>query len=183
MTAQIARRLLALVLLLLLVVTAKPLPAHGVGTPQQLNVPSGPYLLSIWTDPDPLRADETHVVVAVLEPETKEPIVTGVEVVVRFTSLDDPSVVVTEVAATDDTNQLLYAAEFNDQVSAGRWQVGVTPTGQPGTGDEVTFEVNVEPARGFSWLWVGALGLGALLVVWVFSAMRAGRARRAPAAR
>ena len=29
--------------------------AHGTGTPQLLNAPAGPYLLSVWTDPDPLR--------------------------------------------------------------------------------------------------------------------------------
>ena len=61
--------------------------AHGTGTPQLLNAPSGPYLLSVWTDPDPLRADEAHVVVAVLEPATREPIVTGVEVTVRLEPL------------------------------------------------------------------------------------------------
>lgn len=176
---RIRRRLsLALALILLTIVSVYSLRAHGIGTPQLLNVPSGPFLLSIWTDPNPLRADEAHVVIAVLEPETQEPIVTGVTVAVRFTSLDDPSVTIATDAVTDSTNQLLYAAEFNDRVSPGRWTVGVTPEGERGMGDEVTFEVTVEPARGFNWLWLGAAGLVVALGAWVASAMRAGSARR-----
>ena len=102
--------------------------AHGTGTPQLLNAPAGPYLLSVWTDPDPLRADEAHVVVAVVEPETQEFIVSDVTVTVRLRSLADPTVERVETAETDSTNRLLFAAEFNDRVTPGRWQVGVSCT-------------------------------------------------------
>ena len=71
--------------------------AHGTGTPQLLNAPAGPYLLSVWTDPDPLRTDEAHVVVAVVEPATQEFIVSDVVVTVRLRLLADPTV---ELAAT-----------------------------------------------------------------------------------
>lgn len=151
--------------------------AHGIGTPQRLNVPSGPYLLSMWTDPDPLRADESHVVVAVLDPATREPIVTGVEVIVRMVSLDD-GMVVSLPAQTDSTNRLFYAAEFNDRVTPGQWQVVVSAAGDRGTSDEVTFEVAIEPARGFNWLWAGAAGLAAVLGLWLLSAMRSTGTRR-----
>jgi hypothetical protein len=46
--------------------------AHGIGTPRVVNQPAGPYLLSAWTDPDPLRMDETHVVVGVTNAATNE---------------------------------------------------------------------------------------------------------------
>lgn len=157
--------------------------AHGIGTPQLLNVPSGPYLLSVWTDPDPLRADEAHVVVAVLEPATREPIVTGVEVTVSMTPLaagDGAAVSVT--AGADETNRLFYAAEFNDRVTAGRWRVGVAVAGQRGAGEEVTFEVDIAAARGFNWLWIGAGGLALVVGLWLAATMRAGSTRRAPAA-
>jgi len=152
--------------------------AHGTGTPQLLNAPAGPYLLSVWTDPDPLRADETHVVVAVLEPATQEFIVSDVAVKVRLRSLADPTVELVETAGTDNTNRLLFAAEFNDRVTPGRWQVGVSAAGARGAGDEVTFEIEVAPARGFNWLWLGVAGLGAAVVAWLLASMRRPAKRR-----
>ena len=156
--------------------------AHGTGTPQLLNAPAGPYLLSVWTDPDPLRADEAHVVVAVVEPTTQEFIVSDVTVTVRLRSLADPTVELVATAGSDDTNRLLFAAEFNDRVTAGRWQVGVSAAGVRGESDEVTFEIDVAPARGFNWLWLGVGGLGAAVVLWVLASMRGGEARHRPRA-
>ena len=155
--------------------------AHGTGTPQLLNAPAGPYLLSVWTDPDPLRADEAHVVVAVVEPETQEFIVSDVTVTVRLRSLADPTVERVETAETDSTNRLLFAAEFNDRVTPGRWQVGVSAAGARGAGDEVTFEIDVAPARGFNWLWLGVGGLGATVLLWLLASMRGPAQRRSRA--
>ncbi len=152
--------------------------AHGIGTPQVLNAPAGPYILSAWTDPDPLRADETHVVVAVIDPDTREMIVSGVEVAVTMTSMDDPSVILREVAGTDSVNQLLYAAEFNGRVSEGAWRVGVVATGAQGTSDEVTFEVEIDPARGNNWLWIGLGGMAVLVAGWLFLSMQPERPAR-----
>ena len=155
--------------------------AHGTGTPQLLNAPTGPYLLSVWTDPDPLRVDEAHVVVAVVEPETQEFIVSDVTVTVRLRSLADPTVEQVETAETDNTNRLLFAAEFNDRVTPGRWQVGVSAAGARGAGDEVTFEIDVAPARGFNWLWLGVGGLGATVLLWLLASMRGPAQRRSRA--
>lgn len=151
---------------------------HGYGTPRVLNEPTGPYVLSIWTDPEPLRADETHVVVAVIDPATQALIVSDVTVTVRMQSLEDPAQSFTQVAGPDNTNRLLFAAEFNDQVTSGPWQVGVSAAGAAGQGEEVNFEVPIEPARGFNWLWIGAGGLVLLLVVWLGTTMRSGSSRR-----
>ena len=163
---------------LFLFLLALPTLAHGTGTPQLLNAPAGPYLLSVWTDPDPLRADETHVVVAVGEPATQEIIVSDVTVTVRLRSLADPPVELIETAGTDDTNRLLFAAEFNDRVTAGRWQVGVSAAGARGASDEVTFEIDIAPARGFNWLWLGVGGLGAAVMLWLLASLRGGPQRR-----
>lgn len=146
--------------------------AHGIGKPQVLNAPSGPYLISVWTDPDPLRVDEAHVVVAVTEPETRRPIITGVEVTVRAQSIGDPSLQLSQRADADETNQLLFAAEFNGQMTEGRWRVGVSAAGERGAGDEVSFEIDVTPARGFNWLWIGIAGLALAVVGWIIYATR-----------
>lgn len=172
-----ALRLSALALLL---ACAARTAAHGIGTPQVLNAVAGPYLLSAWTDPDPLRADETHVVVAVTDPESREPIITDVAVTVTMTSLADPAQTVTAVAGPDNVNRLLFAAEFNDRVSEGRWRVDLAATGARGAGEGVSFEVNVEPARGFNWLWLGIAGLAAVVLVWVAGSLRSGKSDNAP---
>lgn len=173
-----ARRLALLLLLLLLGVVvstrAHSVHAHGVGTPQRLNEPAGPYLLSIWTDPNPLRADEAHVVVAVLDPATREPIVAGVSVIVEMQSLDEPSRVVTRTAGVDDTNRLLYAAEFEGSLTPGRWRSAVSVESLDGAnvGEPVTFELEIAPARGFNWLWVGGGGLALAVAIWLVASMR-----------
>lgn len=154
------------------------LRAHGIGKPQVLNEPAGPYLLSAWTDPDPLREDEAHVVVAVTDPQTRGPIVTGVDVEVQMVSPDAPADVVSVKAGTDNVNQLLYAAEFNDKLTAGRWQVTVHVSGEQGVGEGSGFEIEIEPARGFNWLWLGVGGMAAIVIFWVAGAMRSEQPER-----
>lgn len=170
-----------LIALLPALLMAARLAAHGMGKPQVLNEPVGPYLVSVWTDPDPLRADETHVVVGVTNPITRQPIVAGIEVTVTLISAVDPALTVSQVAGTDSVNQLLYAAEFNDRVSAGPWQVVVSVAGAQGSGRIAGFDVNIEPARGFGMLWLGIGGMAAIVAVWVLGSMREespARARR-----
>jgi hypothetical protein len=158
----------------LLVVGIHLARGHGIGTPRLTNVASGPYLISAWTDPDPLRADQTHVVVGLTDPQTREPIITDVDIRVSLTSLADPSITVDEQAGHDSVNQLLFAAEFNDRLTPGRWRVGVLAGGSRGAGEEVYFDVDIAPARGFNWLWIGAGGMAALLVAWAFISLRPG---------
>lgn len=166
--------------LLILALGARSALAHGYGTPQILNAPTGPYTLSIWTDPAPLREDETHVVVAVIDPATQGLIVSDVEVTVRMQSAADPAIVLEQVAGPDSTNRLLFAAEFNDQVTAGIWTVGVSAAGAAGDGEELSFRVEVTPARGPNWLLIGGGGLLLLTFVWLGTSMRSRRPRPAP---
>jgi hypothetical protein len=167
------RRIIPLLALALLLLTlAAGARAHGIGKPQVLNAVSGPYLISVWTDPDPLRVDEAHVVVAVTEPETRQPIVTGVTVTVSAQSIADPLLQISQIADTDETNQLLFAAEFNGRVAEGRWRVGVAAEGERGAGEEISFEVDVTPARGLNWLWIGIAGLAVAVAGWMIYTMR-----------
>ena len=149
--------------------------AHGIGNPQRINVPSGPYLLSIWTDPEPLRVDDTHVTVAVMKPETREPIVVGVEVSVRLQSTTDPVVTQTAVAKADNsTNRLLYTAIFNALPEAGRWQGVVSVVGSEGAGEDIPFSVEILPPQPVNWLRYGIYALVSLLFGWfVWSSWKA----------
>lgn len=164
---RVAKVILCLGVALLAFVVARQTLAHGIGTPVLINVPSGPYLLSIWTDPDPLRVNETHVTVAVMEPETQAPIVTGVQVQVQLTAVADESLSYTAAASADNSaNRLLYAAVFENLPTDGRWRGLVSVDGPAGAGKGVPFEVEVMPPAPFNWLWPGIGGLVVLLLVW-----------------
>lgn len=168
-----ARNSLALVCgLILVLLTITPAQAHGIGKTLVLNETAGPYLLSVWTDPDPLRADQTHVVVGVTDPNTREPVVSGLAVTVSLTAAGDPATILSEAAGTDSVNRFFYAAEFNDRVTAGRWLVGVRVTGEMGTGELAGYAIDVEPARRVNWLWLGVGGLAVVVIVWIVGAMR-----------
>jgi hypothetical protein len=91
---------------------------------------------------------------------------------VTLTSQADPDLTVTEIAPTDDVNRLLYAAEFNDQLAAGRWEVSLRVSGPLGVGEGVAFSIDVEPARGFNWLWLGGGGLIVVVLVWIVASLR-----------
>lgn len=153
--------------------------AHGTGRPRLVNEPAGPYLLSAWTDPDPLREDEAHVVVAVIDPATREPIISGVVVEVLAASVAAPDQVVSVAAGTDSVNQLLYAAEFNDMLAAGAWLVTIHVSGERGTGESPGFQIEIEPARGVNWLLLGAGGIGLIVLVWLAGSLRSERPERA----
>ncbi len=179
--------LLALALLAALPQTVTQ--AHGIGTPQQINVSSGPYLISIWTDPDPLRVDEAHVVVAVMEPETRRPLIEDVAVTVSLTSRADASQVVTGQADYSiSTNRLLHAVEFNDLLRPGMWDGTVTVAGPYGPGEPVAFQFDVQAGRSVNWLLIGGIGVAVMLGAWLFVSLRrspetAGTSSTTPAAR
>ena len=155
------------IMVLLIFFSAKQGQAHGIGTPVEINVPSGPYLLSIWTDPDPLRVDETHVTVAVMKPETQEPIVAGVDVFVQLQSSTDPVVTRTAVASPDNSaNRLLYAAIFTNLPEPGLWQGVVSVVGSDGSGEDIPFSVEVLPPQPINWLQYGIIGLLILMFGW-----------------
>ena len=68
---------------------------HGIGKTLVLKRDSRPFTCYQSDRPDP-RADETHVVVGVTDPTTRQPIVSDVEVLVSLTAADDPTVILRE---------------------------------------------------------------------------------------
>lgn len=132
---------------------AAPLLAHGGGVPRVINEPAGPYLVSIWTDPDPLRVDESHVDVAVSWPDTREPLVSGIQVFVDLQNAADPSLRAREEATTaQSANKTIFVAVFKDLPVAGRWVGTVTVDGESGPSGPITFEVDILPPAPFPWL-------------------------------
>ena len=143
---------LVISLLALMLVGTVRVQAHGIGTPQVINAPAGPYLISVWTDPDPLRMGEAHVTVAATEPETESPILDA-NVLVQLVWLDDPSVTLTAPATHENAAlKIVYVAVFEPE-QAGQWQGTVVVNGTEGSGKAVNFDMAVLPPTPVNWGW------------------------------
>lgn len=128
--------------------------AHGGGVPQLTNAKAGPYRVSVWTQPDSLRAGEVHFTVAVSQPgpidqEAGAPILNAVVELqlIPVTGLDHAL----RVFATHDkaVNKLFYEADV-DLLAEGVWQVVVSVEGPSGL-DQTDFTVEVLPPATFNW--------------------------------
>ena len=152
--------------------------AHGGGVVRLTNVEAGPYWVSAWSEPDPLRVGQAHISVAVSKPtESGEgyreagPPVLDATVQVQFTAVDHNGETLMGRATHEGaTNKLFYEADL-ELPKAGRWQVKIAVEGPEGSGS-ATFEAQVAPPTAFNWTWIGGLGVVALAAVWVVRKFR-----------
>lgn len=160
------------VLLIILIILATPaaLLAHGGGTIQLDAVPVGPYELSIWTSPDPLKAGETAHITAFLFDESigdaVDGIVLGADITVTFIPPDgqgDPIVV--SASHSDADLKYLYEAEALLPVK-GEWEIVVNANGPKG-GGEASFTIPVESAGGINWTLVGGIAIAVVVIGWL----------------
>lgn len=174
---------LALILLAALTSVARPVQAHGGGTPQLVNSPSGPYLVSVWTQPDPVRVGKFHITTAVTkQSETREAgdLVLDATVRVQAQPLDPSGESLTAFATRENAvNKLFYEADL-ELPSAGKWRVLVSVEGPAGAGT-ATFDIEALPAStlnsllGPGWPLWGGVALASLSVGWFFYTFRSSR--------
>jgi hypothetical protein len=163
--------LLLLLIFGLLFTAAPPAASHMGGYPQLVNTPVGPYLLSIWTLPNPLTTGESNFIAAVSQPLEGEDVrpgeglvILGAEITLQLTPPDGSEpleLVVTNEAAT---NKLFYEG-YTKLETPGRWQV-VAQVHYKGQGGEVTFPVEVTVPAASRW-WQSAGGVFVLVGVWL----------------
>jgi hypothetical protein len=118
--------------------------ANG-GTLRVANAEVGPYSVSIFTDPTPVRADTLDVSVLITEIGGVE-VVPGLDVTVRSEPVGHAGEARRRVAtreAADDPRY--YAAKFS-LGTTGRWRITVEVQGEAG-GGEVGFEVDARELR------------------------------------
>ena len=153
--------------------------AHGGGVPRLSNAEAGPYWVSVWTEPDPLRVGEAHITVAVSEPTPASgasyreagPPILDATVQVRFEPLGRAGKTLAAPATrAGAANKLFYEADLQ-LPETGRWQVTIAVEGPAGAGS-VGFEAQVAPPTAFSWTWIGGLGLVGLAAVWMVQRFR-----------
>lgn len=146
--------------------------AHGGGTPQLTNEAVGPYLLSVWSNPNPAVVGQLHLTLALADAESGAPI-TEAEVMVAARQGDT-----TLTAVATHEGALVpefYEADF-DLPRTGEWQFDIVIEGETGSG-QAGFTLAVE-AGATNWLWIVLVGLGAALAGWVGWLLWRGRARK-----
>lgn len=162
------KRLLCLVLLLgLLIVPLRAALAHGGGVPRVVNQPIGPYVISVWSNPDPLAVGTAHISVALAQ-DSAPALDRHIWLVATPPAGEPISVAVTHAAAL---SQLYYEADLTlEEVGRWRFEVSVDDIAQT-----AQFEADV---RGQSWLRSPWLPVAAVLVVgvaWYFTRNRGGK--------
>lgn len=130
-------RLLALLGLLL--VAAAPALANG-GTVRISRAPVGPWFVTVYSSPTPLRTGEVDISALV---QDSADAVLDVAVAVRAEALDTVAEAVAMAATRDQaTNKLFKAAKFDVGVP-GRWRFRIRVGDIGGDGGEVQFEADV----------------------------------------
>ena len=176
---QFTRPLLILVLfLIILALSARTTSAHGGGAPQLTNESIGPYWISVWTSPQPVREGQLHVTVALAEPgegddqQAGAPVL-GATVEVTLTPRSGGFADIRATATNEQAaNKLFYETDLMVP-AAGDWEVEIAVRGAEGSG-QAHFSLAVQPAQDTGWL---LLAGGAFAIIAVFFLYYAARRR------
>jgi hypothetical protein len=167
---------LLLVALLAWLMLPTPVLAHGGGTPQLTNASAGPYRVFVWTEPEPWRAHDAHITVAVTLPppadaqvdesvlsnQLEQP-VTDAHVTIRLAPATGGGAPIELVAVNQELLGGAYYEIDTELPAAGMWQVEIDVQGALGTGT-VSFATEALPPQRVNWLWLG-LGAAAVLAL------------------
>lgn len=158
--------------------------AHGGGTPQLISQTAGPFLLSVWTVPEPITEGEVHFVVALAEPSDNARsgvVVLDAIVDMVLESLDSGERIVTAATHEQSDNKFFYEASVQLPES-GRWRatLNASKDGQVGT---AAFEFDVaRPPLNINWGLIGGAAIVLLAVIWFIWQAREGKRTGTPAA-
>jgi len=143
--------------------------AHG-GRVQLAKVPAGPYLLSVWTLPDPARVGSLDVSLAVMEPRTERALLDTSARLTAAPVARSGAMLARELERGGGGNPILYHALL-EVPTAGPWQVTVSVQGPAGTG-QVAFDLAVEPAPSRLWALGPGVAVGLALLAWIVAGWR-----------
>jgi hypothetical protein len=155
-------------------VTPPPAQANG-GTLRLANVPMGAYLVSVFTDPTPVRPDSLDVSVLIVSGASGE-VVEGLDVRVRTRHLEGVRPEEERPATREEADDPRYYAAKFALAAEGEWEIRVSVQGPEGSG-EAAFQLRARD-RGLlgSPLVLIFLALLPLLVVGAWIARQSGEA-------
>jgi hypothetical protein len=176
---------LGLLASLLTLSVERPVFSHGGGTPRLTSVPTGPYFLYAWSEPDPWRVGEVHLSLAVTKPNPDtnsnqiELPVTDVDITVTFTHMSDNTVdasvdtsvepIVVPAVRQAFLGDFYYEADPTLPVE-GNWQITIDVSGPEGSGS-AEFTLEALPPRALNWTLIWSAGgvvvvILALIAIW-----------------
>lgn len=123
---------------------AAPAQAHGGGTPQLVQTPSGPYQLYTWTNPDPARVGTLHVTVALVAPATQQPVLNADVQIQALQANQESQPITTSATHANAVIKTYYEADL-ELPDAGPWQITVAHSDAAGSGS-ASFALDVQPA-------------------------------------
>ena len=140
--------------------------AHGSGTLQLRSEPSGPYWVTVWTSPEPVRVGEMHVTIGVGDVDGAPILDAYVEV--EIANLRDDGLLLSGLARTENSaNKLLYEVDFELAVP-GIYIVTVMVSGDEGYGSS-SFDLEVLVGNSYDWVVVVCLvGCVVVFLSWWF---------------
>jgi len=150
--------------------------ANG-GKPRLKKATAGPYLVSVWTQPDPSQTGRVDVSVAVMRPPTAEPVLDA-EVRLHAEAIQGTGTTATGVLERGTGgDRRLYHGDL-EVPAEGRWRVTVAVEGPAGNGQAV-FELDIRPSRPLTWAFVVggtallfAAAIGSLWWLWARTVRR-----------
>lgn len=173
------KRLLLLVAsVLVLAPPASTVRAHGGGMARLTNEDIGPYWISVWTSPNPVREGTLHVTVSVAEPgeagdrQAGPPVLDASVALLLIPPRATMDVVSAKATTAQSTNKLYYEADVQVPV-AGEWLVEVDVQGEEGRGQS-SFDLAVEPAQDSNWLLPGGAALLVIAAFFFYTVRRRG---------
>jgi putative membrane protein len=132
------------------------------GTPRLTRATAGPYLVSVWTKPEPPRVGRLHLSVAVMSPQDVVPMVMDARVRVAASPIHGQENLIS--ANVSRTWGLLYDADL-ERPTEGPWRINLQVEGKTGNGS-TGFELDVKPPLKVDWPVVGAILVLAILTAW-----------------
>lgn len=145
--------LLFLIGILYLFIPISVVLAHGGGQLQVGPVATGPYQVSVWTDPPTPRVDrDLHITVAVADGVSNEPVLNTAVTITIYPGGSQTAVATLPATAEAATNRLFYEADLR-LAHEGDYQFDISVTGPAGSG-QVDFPLTLEPALPLTWLYL-----------------------------
>jgi hypothetical protein len=151
--------------------------AHGGRLRCEL-APAGPYVVSVWTTPDPARVGVLDFSASILRSDTRQPVSVQMRLTARATSTPGfiEGVGLREAGGFFDfLAPPLYHVKV-ELPAQGRWHVSVSVTGAAGHGD-TGFDMDVAPALRVPWGVIAASAAVAVLLLATWFVVN-GEARR-----
>lgn len=169
MTLFLRKLLAVIVIALVSAVSVSVVQAHAGGTPRIVNEPSGDFVVSVWTLPDPISSNtESNFIVFVADGEdfsqsrAAVPVL-GADIELTFSNGTD---VLTFLATHASATNKLFYESYLMLPNEGTWTVDVVVS-HAGKFGEAQFSLDViESEPEINWLLYGGIGIVVIAVGW-----------------